>query len=468
MPNSTSSTRADAGTNLPGGTRRKGSDGTLTPERLGAIVAAATGLIAGVGALTLTGALGRVQRNHGAWFAAAVTSVLVGAAIFALATNIDEDYEVPKRPAWWRGALRRIAAILAVVGLIVLGLILADSLPSGQGPAVGDGGVWVASLLVLAVGEIYGATHLHVGWRESVQVFGAALLAIGIIIAFVFAIAAAGETEQPQVTLTLSADAASVSGTAKVGDLSSRDRLSVYIDGLIRKGNNYQQTQLYKAFVGPDSNGNASDNVSVSIPPDEFEAIGISAYTTRNPAGCGSYPTGQQGQKQGTGCAVIQLPDRRPAPDLSASWEGASSSNIMSISLTASAARVSKTGGSILLLVAGAAGHSTTTLYIALLTPSSGTITRDIRLAFSPGLRMICVEAQVVGWDGKFPLAATCPLRTTPVRLDSASASGTAVVELQPPTIPTIPTIPTANADNDGWRLGHSRPGDGDIEHFGG
>ena len=55
---------------------------------LASIAAAATTLIAGVGLLTLTGVLGRVQRNHGEAFPIALAVAMLGAAIWLIASLI--------------------------------------------------------------------------------------------------------------------------------------------------------------------------------------------------------------------------------------------------------------------------------------------------------------------------------------------------------------------------------------------
>lgn len=450
--------------------------GKLTTEQLAAIGAAATGLIGGIGALTLTGALGRVQRNNGPWLALAIGLVVIGVAVFVGAGMIPDSagkfrVKVQLRSA---GRVQRILGILLALALIVLGAAgligLANAIRRAQ-PSL----IAVVVILTGAIGLIAGIAftrsilrvelnqrdlrrwhNVSIGIRELVKAVGTLLVSLGLIVGFVVAITSAGESEQPSVTLALAGDGSSLTASANVGDLGSADRLSVKIDGLVNPSDNQSQTQtpvrsqvncpadaapcyivraqLYKGYVGPNSDGHATTSVTVPVPPDEFDAVAISAYTSRNPAGCGQYPTGASNQKEGTGCAVVQLPVRRDAPQLSASWDG---NTAIQVSLRSDIARLS-TGVPVLLRITGLRKTHTTLVYSGIMHTSTSIISRNIRVALPPGFRLVCLDAQTIPpYDPPPPLKTPCPLQGAKQRPLSEQAA----IELDPPTS-TTPTKP--------------------------
>ncbi len=421
-------------------------DGKLTPEQLGAIGAAATGLIGGIGALTLTGALGRVQRNHGIWFAVAVGLVLLGAAIVVGSPMIqDSAGKVTVKAHRPRKLLLVICAFVAVVGLTPLVVVV---VPEVAEPIWDAKSHWITIGLIVSglAAVVFFALAVEVEWKElrhggsihfrpAVKALGTLLVAAGLIIGFVVAIAAAGETEQPTVTLALSSDGAAVTGTAKVGDLGSGARLNVFIDGLTDQQNQYEAVQaplvakrvLYRAFIGPNSDGGASDNVTIPLPPGQFDAIAITAYTTERTNQCGVDPPNKQ---VGTGCAIIRLPDRSSAPDLAASWV---SHDVVNVNLQTTLARESQSSSSVLLRATGLddANHRIV-MYTGMMQSTTPTLTRHIRISVPSGIRRICVDAQFATPLFEGPLKADCPLNG-----NTGSLAGESAIELKTPAVPS-------------------------------
>jgi hypothetical protein len=430
-----------------GGSGSPGNGEKLTPQQLAAITAAATGLVGGIGALTLTGALGRVQRNHGPWFAVAVGLVLLGAAVFVGASMIEPQarasfpFEFNSMPKSGRRtkrlqkrttAQRKVGGVFFLGGLIGLvaallvvimttkhgwhnaGRITKEILRAGKYIFVAITSLALVTgflLLVASALKVKRGKDYEIKLQEAVKAFGTLLLAIGLILGFAVAISSAGQTEQPAVALSLNSDGSAVSGTAKVGDLSSRSRMTVYIDGLTLRGNVYNPTHLYTAYIGPNGDGNATDNITVRVPPNEFDAVRLRAFTATNPTDCGKYPTVLQNY-QGTGCVIIAIPNRPAAPELAASWER---SDIVNITMKSDIARLSSTGSAVLLQVAGRSGKASRTpnvlpLYNAVVQATSSTITRSVRLPLVSNLTMVCIDAQYVSSTAEPPVHVDCPI----------------------------------------------------------
>lgn len=320
---------------------------------LPAVAAASVALVSGVGLLTLTGALGRVQRNSGGAFAFALAFVVVGAAVWVAGAMISKE------------ARRR---------------------------------------------EVLG---FNIGMREGVQALGVLLSLIGLVVGFSVAIATANDTEQPAVALKLSKEGASVSGMAEVGNLSSEDRLNVYIDGLVlRADGHYQRTNLYQAFVGPDGDGYAANEMEVALPPGRFDAVGIRAFTARNPEDCGAYPLRRaDAGEEGTGCVIIRLGPRPTHPEVTASWETTKqSAPSLKVTLKATDVTAVPKDNLVLLRVVGVSKGTPISLYRTMVVlPSGGAVKREVRLPVEPGLRRVCAEGIFVARDTK-PPNARCPI----------------------------------------------------------
>lgn len=324
------------------------------PPGLPAVAAAAAALVSGIGLLTLTGALGRVQRNNGQAFAIAIALVVIGAA------------------------------------------------------------VWVAGAMISERARKANVLGFSIGMREGVKAIGLLFSLIGLVVGFYVAIGTADDTEQPAVALRVSDDGGSVTGTARAANLSSEDRLNVYVDGLVsRKGGAYKGSNLYQAFVGPNADGEASNDVHVRLPPGRFDAVGIRAFTARNPEGCGRYPLKRaQAGEEGTGCVIIRLPPRPSHPQLAASWEGTGrSGGSLKLTLEAADVRAVPKDNLVLLRVLGMMQDRTpVSLYRSLIVvPSTGAVKREVRVPVESGMRTVCAEGLfIAGHD--IPPRAKCPI----------------------------------------------------------
>lgn len=328
--------------------------GSSNGPSLPSIAAAATALIAGVGGLTLTGALGRVQRNNGTWFAIALALVVVGA------------------------------------------------------------GIWVAATLIKPEARPVLIRTRSFGVRQLVQALGIVVSLIGLTVGFGTAVDAANDTEQAAVEVKVDPRSLVLTGAASVANLNSQEHLTVFVDGLVDRRTRYVATNLYKAFIGPNEDGKASQQLDVQVPHGRFDAVGVRAYTSEAPQSCGSYPKGGPGdRKDFTGCVVLRLPSRLAHPQLTASWSGKPElGQALKLALTVPEATAGITGGVPFgLLVVGLRGDRKVRLYHAILTPRADRPTeRELELPIDSGLRLVCAQATLEKPDAR-PADMACPIR---------------------------------------------------------
>jgi hypothetical protein len=221
----------------------------------------ATALISIVASLTLTGVLGRVQRNHPEGFTLALGALILGALLAIVAAAL--------RRGKWRWTLAHVIAGCAL-GLSAGGLLL------GTAKAVQTAGEAERPLIT---------TSVERGKN------GAAWVA--------------------------------VSATVSVGNIPSDRRLVVLVDGLNpgRGGNYFEPETLYQAYVGPDGDGKVSIPISLQARATRYEAVGVKAYVGRQGDArgdvatvCERYPrrvstsNAERRAKVGPGCAIVMLP----------------------------------------------------------------------------------------------------------------------------------------------------------------
>jgi hypothetical protein len=245
------------------------------------------------------------------------------------------------------------------------------------------------------------------------QGVGVALSLAGIVIGFVAAVSTANDTEQPSVTLKLNDETLTATGSAKVANLSSSERLAVFVDGLqLTKDGRYSPTNLTQAFVGPNGDGEASQELEVHVPPGRYDALGVRAFTGESPQRCGKYARGSRGgDGSGTGCVVIRLPTRLARPQLTATWIGKSLGRTVKLGLTIPAATAGGTGGVPFgLLVVGRRGNRKLRLYRAIVSPAArGATGRELELPVEKGLQLVCAQATLEQPNAR-PVDMACPI----------------------------------------------------------
>jgi hypothetical protein len=67
---------------------------------------------------------------------------------------------------------------------------------------------------------------------------------------------------------------------------------------------------LYRAYVGPDSDGNVDQTVTTPLPRSGFTEVGIKAYTGTTSPSCDDFSTVRENATigSGTGCVIISMP----------------------------------------------------------------------------------------------------------------------------------------------------------------
>jgi hypothetical protein len=339
------------------------------------IVGAATALVTGVGALTLTGTLGRVQRNHGEWFIGSIGAVVVGAGLGLFATLVITNLSVRK-------VLQGAAVLLAVCGV--------------------------------AVG-------------------------------FAVAVGTADDVERPSLAITLDEGKLAVTGKAEVGNLSSNERLVVFVDGLVPGRDGYRTvSRLYQTYAGPDSDGNAAAEIDVQVPPGRFVAIGVKAFTGKNASKCdrsapglnapvtGYRVPGEIGTQHKTavatpvaqladepedrdpGCVIVVLPGRPYRPQLTATWEPTDRwPSSVKVTVKASDVGVGTMKDALIAVqvVARRSGdRRQIALYRTFIEPHSrGATARRLLVPLDANARTVCADARYVAPGDRLP-RARCPI----------------------------------------------------------
>ena len=403
-----------------GGTEAK------APSEPTSLITAAAAVIAAVGALAVTGALGRVQRNNGLWFGIGIGAVLLGATLWIIASVLSAG-----TPTQTDAAAEALNASASAQKDAASALKASEGTTKGSAAEALSGGAAAEEKAAAALQASKAAQKDAKGaisrrkWSQLAQIVGVIAVALGIVLSIYTAIDAAQEIEQPAVTLKLSDDATSIVGTVRVGDLSSNDRLNVFIDGLRLVNGKAAKSQtaangqpkdiygaptiLYEAYVGPNGDGLATEDITVAVPPaaKRFDAVDIRAFTAQDAAECGREPLNTKGHS-GTGCAIIQLPRQPMTPELSASLDPAAKTSVVKVGLRATSVSV----GKVALLQAVSLSHRSvpTTLFRATSTATpAGTISRDVRIPVPTHVHTVCVGAQFT--DARHSPRLVCPTR---------------------------------------------------------
>jgi len=296
-------------------------------------------------------------------------------------------------------------------------------------------GFWFAIALGLVVAAaafwVISETGLPEGkWRSRGRVTSIVLAGVGAVLAFAFAVGTANDAERPALTVRLAEKTLALTGEATAGNLSSSDRLVVFVDGLIARTGEYAVAdRLYQSYSGPDTDGNARNRVDVQLPPGRFDAVQVKAFTGAEASVCDRRAPQPLGTPSATliteksdtnpdpGCVILKLPRRARRPQVTALWEGpGSSADSLKVKVEASDIGVGEPKDRLVAVQAVGLRRGEDqrkrrlTLYRAFVEPpEEGAITRQFRVPIERGVRIVCAEARYVAPGRRMP-SASCPL----------------------------------------------------------
>lgn len=268
----------------------------------------AAALLTSLGGLALTGLLGRAQRNHPGWFLASLILV-TGAGMFWVIASVMSSQPITISRSKPTGKTRAVGVVLLLAALVI-GVFIDTPWRLTV--------VILGAVVALWFGSAHGTFKLSSG---GAQVIGTILFAAGLLAGFGAVILTQQDVERPFVSANLDPESLELSGTVKVTNLGSEEHLRLFIDGLTTKpGGSFDQELLYKAFLGPDSEGVVSAPIDFLVPPGIYDHIGIRAWTDKDADVCTDYVVAKV-RTRGAGCLLILTPPVPRSPNLFLTWD---------------------------------------------------------------------------------------------------------------------------------------------------
>lgn len=190
--------------------------------------------------------------------------------------------------------------------------------------------LWLAITLVLLAGTMLTIANFLSGEGESSTAkrwqkrlfFGTAICtAVGFTIALGLVFNNAGEEPRPMITATLSDDYSKLTARVTASNLKTDRRLAFKVDlatvnpnltvdaehPFLRDGS----LPLERAYMGPDSDGNVDQQVTMSVPPGgAYTNLVIKAYTSPTNQSCRGLA---RDADSGTACTILYLDPNRGA-----------------------------------------------------------------------------------------------------------------------------------------------------------
>jgi hypothetical protein len=191
--------------------------------------------------------------------------------------------------------------------------------------------LWIAITLVLLAGTMLTIATFLSGdgesakgkWWERRLFLGSALCtALGFALALGLVFSNAGEESRPTITATLSDDYSKLTARVTASNLRTDHRLALKVDlATVRAGMTIDAVHpfqadgtlpLERAYMGPDSDGNVDQQVTMSIPPGgAYTNLVIKAYTSPTNQSCRELAASTEA---GTACTIFYLDPDRSAP----------------------------------------------------------------------------------------------------------------------------------------------------------
>ncbi len=195
------------------------------------------------------------------------------------------------------GTIGRVQRDEPVLFSVAIGLVIAS------------GVLWVAAETFTAPKTGESRNTPDIVLRSIAFLFAGA----GFIIALAAAVATANNESRPQISSLVSDDGAKLTTHVTASNLRSDHRLAFRID-LLQDGK--PTGSLYRAYVGPNSDGTVDQTVTNLLPAGKYDEIGIKAYTGTTSPGCDDFKAVKETATfgSGTGCVIMRVPPREQKP----------------------------------------------------------------------------------------------------------------------------------------------------------
>jgi hypothetical protein len=184
--------------------------------------------------------------------------------------------------------------------------------------------LWLAIGLVLLAGTMLtiatflsgeGESSKAKRWAKGLFLAGAICTALGFVLALGLVFVNAGAESRPQISATLNDAQSKLTAHVSASNLRTDHRLAVKVDlATVRPGMTVDSLHpfmkngslsLERAYMGPDTDGNVAQDLTLSIPPGgKYTNVVIKAYTGPTNQSCRELATGAD---PGTACTILAL-----------------------------------------------------------------------------------------------------------------------------------------------------------------
>src|SRR6188472_3443059 len=191
-------------------------------------------------------------------------------------------------------------------------------------------GLLVAIVLVLAAGTMVTVATFLAGEGESAKgkrwercLFGGAIICtvLGFIVAIDLVVNNAREEPRPAIDAALSNDQSELTAHVTASNLKTDHRLAIDVDLATVRPNMTvdaahpfmvdRNLPLERTYIGPDSDGNVDQRITMWIPPGgSYTNLVIKAYTADTNRACKELV---EGTERGTACTILYLDPHRGA-----------------------------------------------------------------------------------------------------------------------------------------------------------
>lgn len=222
------------------------------------------------------------------------------------------------------GVFGLVAPLAATIGLFkATGSIGRIQRDEPEGLLVAIGLVLAAGTMVTVATFLAGEGETAKGKRWERWLFGLAIVCtvLGFILAFSLVFKNASEEPRPAITAALSNDQSELTAHVTASNLKTDHRLAIKVDlATVRPNMTVDAVHpfmadgslpLERTYVGPDSDGNVNQRITMWIPPGgSYTNLVIKAYTADTNRSCRELV---EGAERGTACTILYLDPHRGA-----------------------------------------------------------------------------------------------------------------------------------------------------------